>query len=367
MVKDAAPAVPYYPDAPIAGADFDALARAALARRLVEVVTGVPVDAPVAIGLIGAPGWGKTSVLYMAGEALADRGDLHAIALDAWTAGGAGKLTDAFMREVSAVFAAEDVVGRADKLRDKLVDLGGVVSSVARLAGVTVDIKGALGRSPDQLREEVSKLTTAVGKRIVVAIDHLDRLPGADAIAVVKLVERWCAFPYFAFVLALDRAQLERNLAAAEGDDGTLDRVLAMELPLPPPGRVELAAWVRGGLADLGRALGLDAGPALALFDVADGLGLELVTTLRRAKRLLNTLGAALPLAGAGADLRAACLIELIRTELPDAYPIVLGRLPLAADASARGRIAARLARMADAHPHPTAAAALVAAVLATT
>jgi hypothetical protein len=355
------PAPPIYSDAPAAGTSFDLLARRPVAERLIELVM-IAADLPLVIGLCGGSGTGKTSVLHMAGELCAARADLRAFAIDAWAAGDSAKVNEAFLREVSTIFEEERVVGGAEKVRDRLFALGDVVSTVVRFAGVKVDVKGALEKSPDQLRDDVMRMTEAIGKRIVVFVDHLDRLAAAEALAVLKLIARWGAFPYFAFVLAFDREQLARDLRV-DGDADDLDRLVAVELPLPPVDRAELAGWVRGGLTDLARALDVDPAPALALFEVERGVGLAHVTTLRHAKRLINALSAALPLVEPPIDLRRACLVELVRQFLPDAYSTVVARLPLCVDDAARARLAADLAPIAARERRPAAAADLVAAL----
>ena len=358
------PTPPLYSDAPVAAIDLDALGRAPVARRLVEMVTGQR-EQPLIIAVCGGAGSGKTSVLHMAGELLAERADLRAFAIDAWVAGSAAKLSEVFVHEVSQIFEDEGVVGTADKLRDRLVGIGDMVSAVARFAGVKVDVKGALSLSADALEQEMLKLTQAVGKRIVVVIDHLDRLPPAESIAVLKTVHRFGRFAYFAFVLGVDRDQLSRDISRADGDDDEVGRIVAVELPLPPCDRVRLAAWIRGALADLATSVGLDPSDALGLFDVEDGIGLELVTNLRQAKRLCNTLAATLPLAGADADLRTAVLMELVREQIPAVYAILFEHLSMDAEASPSAALAAELASHVARHRRPTAAAALVAALTA--
>jgi hypothetical protein len=194
-------------------------------------------------------------------------------------------------------------------------------------------------------------------------IDHADRLPATEALALLKLVHRWGGFAYFGFVLAADREHLDRLVRAVDGDDDELERIVSLELPLPPCDRAQLAAWIRGALSDLAASLQLDPAGALALFGAERGLGLDLIGTVRQAKRLCNALGAALPLTGAGADLRTACLVELVREEMPAAHAILIDRLPLATDADARARLAAELAAFATTHPRPAAAAALLQAL----
>lgn len=355
---------PLYSDAPVYAVELDALGRAPVAKRLVDMVI-VRREQPLIIGVCGGAGSGKTSVLRMAGALLAQRADLRAFAMDAWVLGSAKRLTELFVDEVSQIFEDEGVVGTTDKLRDRLVGIGDMVSTVAKFAGVSVDVKGALSLSADALEEELQGLTQAVGKRIVVVIDHLDRLPPEESIAVLKAIHRFGRFSYFAFVLGIDRDQLARDTSRADGDDDIVGRVISVELPLPPCERMRLAAWIRGALSDLAEALELDPTAALELFDIEDGLGLDLVTNLRQAKRLCNTLAAVVPLAGEHADLRRAVLLELVREHMPAAFPLLFEHLALDPGASPSPELAADLEAIVARHRRPSAATRLLSALVA--
>jgi len=350
-------------DAPIAGAAYDTLGRIAVAERLLELATQ-DVSSPVVIALLGRAGAGKTSILRMVGELCAARGELCAFAIDAWVAGTAPKVNEAFLEEVFGIFETASVLGQADRVRDRLFAVGDVVSAVARFAGAKVDVKGALEKSADEQRNEIVKYAQAVGKRIVVMIDHLDRLPAPEAAAALKQLGRWGTFPYFAFVVGADRDVLARKLREADGNADDIDRVIAVELPIPAADRDALAATIRGGLTDLASARRLDPAPALALFDLETGVGLDVIVTPRAAKRLLNTLAAAAPLAPSGLDLRTACLLELVRQVVPEAMPAIVARLAGVSDPQIRQRLAAELEGYAARHRRPEVVAALLASLL---
>ena len=274
-----------YSDVPITGASFDAFGRKRVAQRIVELIAIAGTEQPIVIGLVGGAGTGKTSVLHMTSELYAERADMRALSIDAWEAGDAVQVAAQLSDGVTKIFSEAKVVGGAEIVRERLFSAGDVVSTVARFAGVKVDVKGALERSPESLREEVMKLTEALGLRIVVTIDHVDRLPAADQLAVLKLVERWGAFPRFAIVIAVDRPHM--------ADAAIIDRVVGVELALPPIDPAELAEWVRRGVAELAAELGVNA-PDLA-FDA--------ITTPRQAKRYLNAVTAAAPLVSGLGDV----------------------------------------------------------------
>jgi hypothetical protein len=281
-----------YTDVPITGVAFDTLGRKPVAQRLVELIALAGTEQPIVIGLVGGAGSGKTSVLTMANELYADRADLHALSIDAWDAGDAVAVASQLTDGVTKIFGEAKVVGGGEKIRERLFSAGDVVSTVARFAGVKVDIKGALERSPQSLREEVMKLTEALARRIVVTIDHVDRLPAADQLAILKLVERWGTFPRFAFVVALDRKSITHDV--------TLDRALGVELALPEVSRGELTALVLRGIAELADELGVE----------APDLVVDTIATPRQAKRYLNAVTAAAPIAGDFGELCRRLLPE---------------------------------------------------------
>ncbi len=353
-----------YSDAPIAGASFDTLGRIAVADRLLELAT-FDVVKPVVVGLLGRAGSGKTSILRMLGESCAARGEIHAFSIDAWVARTASAINDAFLKEVFRIFEAEGVLGQTDRVRDKLFAVGDVVSAVARFAGASVDLRGGLERSDDAQRTKIIEHAQVINKRIVVGLDHVERMPATEVATTIKQLVRWGTFPYFAFVISADRELLARKLREADGNTDDLERAIGVELPLPDADREALAATIRGGLIDLASARGIDPDPALALFDLDTGIGLDAITTPRAAKRLLNTLGAAAPLAPAGLDLRRACLIAIVRHVVPEAMPAIASRLGALGDPDQTSALAERLAGYATRHAQPELVERLFAALLA--
>ena len=312
------PNVELLPDIPIAGPQEDLFDRARLAVRLVELAIAGPAMAPHVVALAGGAGAGKSSVLRMVTALVADEPTLSAIALDAMMHASTQAMMQALAAELGKLFAALGVVEAGDKVRDTLASYGGIVSSIAKLAGVKVDVAGALSRSADSLRAEIAENLERAGRRLVVVIDHLDRLPAAELAPALVALRMYAAIPYVSIVIAIDRHELATRPASLGGDPRAYERIVEVELALPPPDRLLLARVLGGGLARIAARTGRDLDAALPLLDPDGGLVLELIETPRDAKRAINALAAALPLAPATADVAEVALEIVLRVLVPE-------------------------------------------------
>lgn len=318
MTKPIDPNVELLADVPISGPAEDLFERVAVARRLGELAIAGPVTAPRLVALTGDGGAGKSSVLRMTTADLGAQAGLALLAFDAGTSATAAEVTATLAAELGKLFEALGVVETTDKVRDRLTSYGSIVSSVARLAGVKVDVAGALERSAESLREEIALNLEQMGKRLVIVIDHLDRLPAAELGGVLTALRMYAAIPYASIVIAIDRRMTAIREAAAGVDTTAFERLVQVELALPAPDRMLIARVMAGALERIGKRIGRDLDVALELFDPDGGLALDLIETPRDAKRAANALAAALPLAKPEADLHAMTLEIVLRTLVPE-------------------------------------------------
>jgi predicted KAP-like P-loop ATPase len=86
--------VPLSPDLPLATPDQDRLGYAAFAGQIAAAVRGVDPAAGIVLGLHGAPGSGRTSVVNFVRGRLADDPDIAVADLNPWTAGPGEELSE---------------------------------------------------------------------------------------------------------------------------------------------------------------------------------------------------------------------------------------------------------------------------------
>ena len=140
------------------------------------------------------------------------------------------------------------------------------------------------------LRNTFIKFVTKSDKKVLVVLDNLDRLAGADAVQVLGEVRSFVELPKSRciFLVPLDRGALERHLIHTMGGDEQaardyLDKFFNLDLVLTNP----TAADLRGSI--LGLLLELFPGPdETTLAPVAELVAIAAGGSPRAAKRIAN-------------------------------------------------------------------------------
>jgi len=333
--------------------------------RLAELALVAPA-VPRVVALTGACGTGKSSVLNMVSALIGARSGAAIVSIDAQQHASAQALMAQLGAELDKLFSELGVLEEREKVRAALVSYSGIVSGLVRLAGVKVDITGALARSAESLRADIARNLEAVGKRLVIVMDHLDYLPPEEIVGAFAALRMYAAIPYVAIVIAVDRHALATRPAATAIDPRAFERLVHVELVMPPADRTVLARVMAGGLHRVAARTGRDLEPALALFDPEDGVGLGLIDTPRDAKRACNALAAALPLLPPEANPYLASLELVLRVlvpEVPEISAHLAGRARGAAEADREARFA-ELAGALARHPRAAAARAALRALI---
>lgn len=239
------------PERPITGRDEDRLDRGAFVRRLADALVDKETSAArgVVIGVTGAWGSGKSSVLNMIAEDIAQRHPKAVVVrFDPWLVSGQQDLILAFLHQTIATL--RDEPQRAKNARTLITTLGVYGSSLSPLLnvkfpGLGTAIKGGIDgltawlkvRS-ESLQGQRKRLTEAMesfGAPIVVLIDELDRVEDAEVRTVAQLVRAVGDFSGISYLLAYDPARVARALGDQDEARGRayLEKIVQLAVPLP--------------------------------------------------------------------------------------------------------------------------------------
>lgn len=300
------PSVQLASDAPISKAVDDTLGRVALAQRLSEIVRAAPNKVSRTIGFVGRSGAGRTSTLALTKEILDRRVDVTTHILDVEDYPNVAGLLGAMLDQLTEFFTTAGVVDKAHQIRDRVARYGNVISSLAKVAGVSVDA-GTLKRSPQAVRAEIADVTQDVERRLVLAIDHVDLLGGADLIALFKGTRQFATMPFVTLVFAFDRNVVAHRLATlSAGSHALLERAIMVELELPPCDPMVFARVILGHIFAAGNRADRNVESLVPLFDPTSPTSvpcLSRIATMRDAKRFANSIVALMPLVADDGDL----------------------------------------------------------------
>lgn len=324
-------------DSPIQTKAQDRFNRSGFASRIAEVL-GKRVDtSSLVIGLYGPWGDGKTSVLEMMAESLADHSDVVTIKFNPWHF----QSEEALVRGFFSTLASS--LGKSlPNLREKIGVVLNRYGSLLSLASVTVaDVidlnpggaaKG-LGESLsttnlEELRDRIEKILSESGKRVVILIDDIDRLDRGETHAIFKLVKLSAGFHRTSYVLAFDDSVVSAALGERYGQGGTeagrafLEKIIQVPLHLPPADTMALRQLVFAGVQEAVNQSSIELTQDMVdtfVRHYVDGLEPAMITP-RQAKRYSNAAAFALPLLKGEVDTVDLLLLEGLRILYPKLY-----------------------------------------------
>lgn len=319
-------------DQPIQNSSEDRFGRWNFSSRVADVIAKRSDSQTIVIGIHAPWGEGKTSVLNMIRQRLAQYGHIEVLIFNPWRFPDETQLLKHFFKVLAA------------KLDSSIVTTGETVGeflrkysdALAPLKTVGIDASDALKAvSPieadvETLKERVIEILALSNKRLVIVMDDIDRLQQSEIQAVFRLVKLSADFPNTAYILSFDQEIVSSALADSYGRDeqagrSFLEKIIQVSLPLPPASiQSQMTLTIEGIEGALDTAeIELTETERRRFSDIFDKGFRAVLGTPRLSKRLGNVLTFALPLVKGEVDAVDFVLLEGIHAFYPKLYDLI--------------------------------------------
>lgn len=331
---------PLISDRPITDPGQDRLERDGLVRAIANTIERAPRDGFV-IGLEGAWGEGKSSVLELVTRRLDARGTAQVLTFNPWLFTGTDDLLSRFFSQLAAEAqlkggaSAEPLARALTRLAATLGPMRATPAAGRFLGGAGSLARGgaAMLRAGTQLhdrRAEVLAELERIDRPLVIVVDDLDRLQQPSEFAeMVRLVRHVADFPRVTYLLAYDRPTVARALGAGDTDaerivNGTayLEKIVQSVFAVPPARRDLLDRVLDEAIEEaLGDNLGRLSSDRWAALQLAGVRGL--FRNLRDVRRYASAVIATIALVGEELQPADVLAMEALRVLEPAAFTLM--------------------------------------------
>lgn len=329
------------PDEPIATIKEDRFGRADFAKGLAEALVKVPSSESFTVGLYGAWGSGKTSVIKMATECLTQKhpDDVVVINFNPWLFTSVENLHVAFFGALAHGLSKKIDKGVSVDLK-RYAELTGAAGAVVApffppaplFARIISGGMSALSNkkrtvSAEAMRLKVDKILKDSKKRVIVVIDDIDRLDSDEIHQIFKLVKNVGHFSNVSYLLAFDQNVVAKALAGRYPEEPEIggnfvEKIVQLPLFVPPVDREDLNQFVLDEINAIADKHKLDNSN-----DDVQRFGTEYqrllahqFTTPRKVVRYLNAIDFTFERLANEANFTDVMLVEAVRIFDPELY-----------------------------------------------
>lgn len=258
-----------------------------IARQLADAIHAIGREGSAVIGIEGAWGAGKTSLLNLLRSELDKEKNerTYVLNISPWLDGDWVSSVETLLFPVARIIVNEEEKSLSAKERKKLHKKNKLTESgksILRYAQTTArhlvpvaefaslfpgvpDTGKALKSFSEVNSREISKTTaelrTEIAEKIseldlsfIVLLDDLDRLEPAQAVEIIRLVKSVADFPRFRYILCYDKAVLAQAISIGlKVEDGNtyLQKIIQIRFSLPIPESFDLRRQFFEGVVDL--------------------------------------------------------------------------------------------------------------------
>ena len=351
----------YLSDAPLRDSGGDAFGRAEYAKNLAAAISTMNADDGFVIGLNAPWGYGKTTLLnFVLNHIEANHKNDVAVVIrfNPWWFSGRENLLGSFFREFQAglgLFKDFEKIApllgsfaahlAADGVKMWLAASGlGALSSVADAGGkkLTESVQNR-SQSVDAIRSKIVDHLRGQQKRIIIAIDDIDRLTAEEIREIFGLVKSVADFPRTIYLLCFDHGIVAKALDGIQGNaeqgDGYIGKIVQMPIELPEIDRHQLREFFGGELNTVisplpknfypndipfwGKTPYLSDEDDLFTVRVGKSPRTSFLNTPRDVKQLLNAIRFVYPMVKGEVDAGDFIGIQTLRVFVPEIYQFI--------------------------------------------
>lgn len=320
----------YLSDQPIYLRENDEFNRWPFARRIADTLATRTDSTSLVVGLYGAWGDGKTSVLRLMEQALQPYPDVVVVNFNPWLFGSEERLLRGFFATLASA-TGKHLTTAAQQI-GRLLDQYGALLTFAGAGELAKNLGKSLSTVElEDLRHRLEKILGESRTRIIILIDDIDRLDREEIHTIFKLVKLSASFRHCSYVLAFDDEMVAGALGDKYGKGGIeagrafLEKIVQVPLHLPPPDELALRKLAFTGIDTALKTSGISIDQdKVDSFVIQFTGGLEQgMTTPRQAKLYGNALLFAMPLLKGEVNPTELMLIEGIRVFYPKLYATI--------------------------------------------
>lgn len=321
-------------DSPIQNESQDEFGRVPLVELIANSIIGYSKESHPCtnIGLYGAWGSGKTSLINLLKKRLVANGeddDIIIAQFNPWQAGSDEVLMVEFFKSIYKDFEGD--------VRYFIKKYGDVISFTAKAIPVVGEVlssgiktaKEALASSENTLKEQKERISKAIvdsGKHLFVFIDDLDRLDKEELHTVFRLIRQVADFDNTIYVVAMDVDMASKSIShyyGSSSEDGRrfIDKIIQVPISLPVISKSVLNGWLEKSMrAIIASQTNIEDGDLKSLV----GKIIDLFETKRDCIRYINQLGFVFPSVVNEVNIHDFCLLEAIKVISQEAYLRIL-------------------------------------------
>ncbi|KMK81824.1 KAP family P-loop NTPase fold protein [Pectobacterium brasiliense] len=258
-----------------------------IARQLAQAIDSIGREGSAVIGIEGAWGSGKTSLLNLLRSELECSRDRRTFVLtiSPWLDGDGSSPVESLLLPVAKIIADEEekklspTQQRRLRRKKEMTETAETVfrytkatarhlSPVAELAALMPGIPNASGvlkmlseaglegkrKTTAELRAEIAEKIAALDLSFIVLLDDLDRLEPTQTVEIIRLIKSVADFPRFRYILCYDKAIVVQAIKTGLNveDGGTyLQKIIQISFSLPRPESFDLRRQFLDGAREL--------------------------------------------------------------------------------------------------------------------